>query len=114
VIYQAQEKVRGLHIPAKTYSFHEPHLACIRKGKLAKTSEYGTKFPVTVNRRSYAVDHKEYASIPKDSHAARIIPPWFRRYTISRKKQTKILSNPQSDCDARSPGMNESAYSGAA
>ncbi len=67
VIYQVQERLRGVHIPGKVYSLHEPHVACIRKGKRSKPNEYGTKVLISVDRHGYVVDHKEYASNPHDS-----------------------------------------------
>jgi len=67
VIYQVQERLRGIHIPAKVYSLHEPHVACIRKGKRCKPNEYGTKVLISVDRHGYIFDHKEYASNPHDS-----------------------------------------------
>ena len=67
VIYQVQERLRGVHIPGKIYSLHEPHVACIRKGKRSKPNEYGTKILISVDRHGYVVDHKEYASNPHDS-----------------------------------------------
>lgn len=67
VIHQVQERLRGVHIAGKIYSLHEPHVACIRKGKRAKPNEYGTKVLISVDRHGYVVDHKEYASNPKDS-----------------------------------------------
>ena len=67
VIHQAQERLRGVHVPGKIYSLHEPHVACIRKGKRAKPNEYGTKVLISVDRHGYVVDHKEYASNPQDS-----------------------------------------------
>lgn len=67
VIYQARERLRGIHIPGKIYSLHEPHVACIRKGKRSKPNEYGVKVLVSVDRHGYVVDHKEYTSNPHDS-----------------------------------------------
>jgi IS5 family transposase len=67
VIHQAHERLRGVHIAGKIYSLHEPHVACIRKGKRAKPNEYGTKVLISVDRHGYVVDHKEYASNPQDS-----------------------------------------------
>lgn len=67
VIEQASERLRGNHIPGKIYSLHEPHVACIRKGKRSKPNEYGVKVLFSVDRSGYVVDHKEYASNPHDS-----------------------------------------------
>jgi IS5 family transposase len=67
VIYQVQERVRGIHIPGKVYSLHEPHVACIRRGKRSKPDEYGAKVLISIDRHGYVVDHKEYASNPHDS-----------------------------------------------
>jgi len=67
VIHQAQERLRGIHVPNKVYSLHEPHVACIRKGKRATPNEYGTKVLISVDRHGYVVDHHEYASNPHDA-----------------------------------------------
>jgi IS5 family transposase len=67
VIHQSQERLRGIHVPNKVYSLHEPHVACIRKGKRATPNEYGTKVLISVDRHGYVVDHQEYASNPHDS-----------------------------------------------
>jgi transposase, IS5 family len=67
VIHQAQERLRGIHVPNKVYSLHEPHVACIRKGKRATPNEYGTKVLISVDRHGYVVDHQEYASNPHDT-----------------------------------------------
>ena len=67
VIHQAQERLRGIHVPNKVYSLHEPHVACIRKGKRATPNEYGSKVLISVDRHGYVVDHQEYASNPHDS-----------------------------------------------
>jgi IS5 family transposase len=67
VIHQSQERLRGIHVPNKVYSLHEPHVACIRKGKRATPNEYGTKVLISVDRHGYVVDHSEYASNPHDA-----------------------------------------------
>ena len=67
VIHQVQKRLEGVHIPGKIYSLHEPHVACIRKGKRSRPNEYGTKVILSVDRRGYVVDHQEYASNPYDS-----------------------------------------------
>jgi len=67
VIHQANERLCGVHISGKVYSLHEPHVACIRKGKRARPDEYGTKVILSVDRHGYVVDHQEYASNPSDS-----------------------------------------------
>lgn len=48
VVYQSQERLRGVHVPNKVYSLHEPHVACIRKGKRATPNEYGTKVLISI------------------------------------------------------------------
>jgi IS5 family transposase len=67
VIHQSQERLRGIHVSNKVYSLHEPHVACIRKGKRATPNEYGTKVLISVDRHGYVVDHQEYASNPHDT-----------------------------------------------
>lgn len=67
VIHQTEQMLRGVHIKGKLYSLHEPHVACIRKGKRSRVDEYGTKVIISVDRNGYVVDHQEYASNPADS-----------------------------------------------
>lgn len=67
VMHQAEERLRRVHISGKIYSLHEPHVACIRKGKRARPDEYGTKVILSMDRHGYVVDHQEYASNPSDS-----------------------------------------------
>lgn len=67
VIHQAQQRLQGVHISGKIYSLHEPHVACIRKGKRARPDEYGNKVIISVDRRGYVVGHQEFASNPYDS-----------------------------------------------
>lgn len=67
VIHQAEQRLRGVHIARKIYSLHEPHVACIRKGKRARPDEYGTKMIISIDRGGYVVDHQEFASNPYDS-----------------------------------------------
>jgi IS5 family transposase len=66
VIHQVQERLGGVHIPGKIYSLHEPHVACIRKGKRSRPDEYGTKVIISMDRNGYVVEHKEYAGNPSD------------------------------------------------
>ncbi len=67
VIYQVRQKLKGIHIKGKIYSLHEPHVACIRKGKRSRPDEYGTKVIISTDRKGYVVSHEEYASNPADS-----------------------------------------------
>lgn len=67
VIHQAQQRLQGVHISGKIYSLHEPHVACIRKGKRARPDEYGTKVIISVDRGGYVVDHQELATNPYDA-----------------------------------------------
>ena len=67
VIRQAEQRLCGVHIARKIYNLHEPHVACIRKGKRARPDEYGTKMIISIDRGGYVVDHQEFASNPYDS-----------------------------------------------
>lgn len=67
VIHQTQQRLCGVHIPGKLYSLHEPHVACIRKGKRSRPDEYGTKVVLSMDRHGYVVDHREYAGNPSDA-----------------------------------------------
>jgi IS5 family transposase len=66
-IHQTQQRLRGIHIPDKVYSVHEPHVACIRKGKRSRPDEYGSKVILSMDRHGYVVDHREYAGNPNDA-----------------------------------------------
>jgi IS5 family transposase len=67
VIHQVEQRLGGVHISGKIYSLHEPHVACIRKGKRSRPDEYGTKVIISMDRNGYVVDHREHASNPHDS-----------------------------------------------
>jgi IS5 family transposase len=67
VIHQTKQRLRGVHAPGKLYSLHEPHVACIRKGKRSRPDEYGTKVVLSMDRHGYVVDHREYAGNPGDA-----------------------------------------------
>lgn len=66
VIHQTQERFQGHHIADKIYSLHEPQVACIRKGKRGKASEYGSKVCLSTDSHGYVVTHQEYPSNPAD------------------------------------------------
>lgn len=67
VIHQTKQRLCGVHIPGKLYSLHEPHVACIRKGKRSRPDEYGTKVVLSMDRHGYVVDHRENAGNPSDA-----------------------------------------------
>jgi IS5 family transposase len=61
VIHQNAERFQGRHVPAKVLSLHAPHGVSIRKGKRAKTTEYGAKVSLAIDRRGFVITHTEYA-----------------------------------------------------
>lgn len=67
VIHQSLKKLRGIHIPEKIYSIHEPEVTCIRKGKRAKPNEYGSKVRISIDRKGFVVSHKEYSENLSDT-----------------------------------------------
>jgi len=67
VMAQAKARFRGIHLPKKLYSLHEPHVVCIRKGKRAKPDEYGGKVLLVVDRKGYVGFHQEFAANLSDA-----------------------------------------------
>jgi IS5 family transposase len=61
VIYQNAERFQGRHVPDKVLSLHEPQVVSIRKGKRAKSTEYGSKVSLSIDRNGFVVTHMEYA-----------------------------------------------------
>jgi IS5 family transposase len=87
VIYQTEERLRGVHIRGKIYSLHEPHVSCIRKGKRSRPDEYGTKVRISIDRNGYVVEHQEYASNPCDSETLdESCKKWERIFGVSAKE----------------------------
>src|SRR5262249_7465060 len=62
VIHQNAERFAGRHVPDKVLSLHEPHVVSIRKGKRAKSTEYGAKVSLSIDRHGFVIPHTEYAS----------------------------------------------------
>ena len=62
VMYQNAERFQGRHVPNKVLSLHEPQVVSIRKGKRGKTTEYGSKVSLSIDRGGFVVTHQEYAS----------------------------------------------------
>lgn len=60
VIEQSEARYAGEHMKNKVYSFHEPQVTCITKGKRSKPNEYGSKVSISMDRNGYVVDHSEY------------------------------------------------------
>ena len=61
VIYQNAERFQGRHVPNKVLSLHEPTVVSIRKGKRAKSTEYGSKVSLSIDRHGFVMTHTEYA-----------------------------------------------------
>ena len=62
VIAQAEARYAGTHLKNKVYSFHEPQVTCIAKGKRGKPNEYGSKVSLAVDKNGFVVTHQEYDS----------------------------------------------------
>src|SRR5580658_1880701 len=60
VIVQSEARYAGVRLKSKEYSFHEPQVTCIAKGKRGKPNEYGSKVSISVDRNGFVVDHSEY------------------------------------------------------
>jgi IS5 family transposase len=60
IIEQTEARYEGVHIKNKVYSFHEPQVTCISKGKRSKPNEYGSKVSISVDKNGFVVDHDEY------------------------------------------------------
>jgi IS5 family transposase len=60
VIHQNAERFQGRHVPDKVLSLHEPHVVSIRRGKRAKSTEYGSKVSLSIDRHGFVITHTEY------------------------------------------------------
>ncbi len=60
VIAQTEARYAGTHVKNKVYSFHEPQVTCIAKGKRGKPNEYGSKISIAVDKNGFVVTHQEY------------------------------------------------------
>jgi len=67
VIAQTAARYAGTHVKKKVYSYHEPQVTCIAKGKRGKPNEYGSKVSVAIDKNGFVVAHKEYDSNVGDS-----------------------------------------------
>jgi IS5 family transposase len=61
VIHQNAERFEGRHVAHKVLSLHEPQVVSIRKGKRAKSTEYGSKVSLSIDRHGFVITHTEYA-----------------------------------------------------
>jgi IS5 family transposase len=62
VIAQTEARYAGTHLKNKVYSFHEPQVTCIAKGKRGKPNEFGSKVSIAVDKNGFVVTHQEYNS----------------------------------------------------
>lgn len=60
VIDQTRMKHKNIHVKNKLYSFHEPHVRAIGKGKLHKRFEFGISSTLSTDSNGYIVSHREY------------------------------------------------------
>jgi IS5 family transposase len=61
IIRQNAERFAGRHVPDKVLSLHKPQVVSIRKGKRAKSTEYGSKVSLSIDRHGFVITHTEYA-----------------------------------------------------
>ncbi len=66
VVEQAERRLDGVHVKNKVYSFHEPDVVCIAKGKRKKKYEFGSKVSLSVDRNGFVVTHSEYPANKAD------------------------------------------------
>lgn len=62
VIAQTSARYAGTHVKKKVYSYHEPQVTCIAKGKRGKPNEYGSKVSLAIDKNGFVVAHKVYDS----------------------------------------------------
>jgi IS5 family transposase len=72
VMHQSRERFKGIHVPNKLYSYHEPQVTVICKGKGSKPREYGCKVNLSIDKNGYVVNHQEYT---KNRHDAKLLEP---------------------------------------
>jgi len=77
VIHQSKERFKGNHIPNKLYSYHEPQVTVIAKGKRSKPREYGCKVNLSVDSKGFIVTHQEYT---KNIHDAKLLDPALKEW----------------------------------
>ena len=61
VIKQTEQRMKGVHVPNKVLSLHEPEVAAIPKGKRSKPNEYGSKVALFNDNNGFIVGHIEYS-----------------------------------------------------
>lgn len=67
VIHQARARYKGTHISGKVYSFKEPEVIVIRKGKSHCPNEYGSKLNLSTDINGFIVNHEVYQANHHDS-----------------------------------------------
>ena len=67
VVHQSRQRFKGIHVPKKVYSLHEPQVIVIRKGKRARQNEYGSKFNISIDKNGYIVSHEIYQANKNDA-----------------------------------------------
>lgn len=90
VIHQARERFRGVHVPRKIYSLHEPHVIVIRKGKRAKRNEYGTKVNLAIDRHGFVVSHELHAKNAGKGDASLLDPAISHWSTVTGRLPNQI------------------------
>lgn len=77
VVHQSRQRFKGIHVPGKIYSLHEPQVIVIRKGKRSKQNEYGSKFNISIDKNGYIVSHELYSA---NKHDALLLEPALKNW----------------------------------
>lgn len=79
----------------KLYSFHEPHVECISKGKVHKKYEFGCKICVAITaQRIWAVASMAFHGNPYDGHTLEQILRQVKRLQgslLSRRRAISVI-----------------------
>lgn len=77
VIRQSRERFKGRHVKNKLYSYHEPQVTVIQKGKRSKPTEYGCKVNLAIDSNGIIVSHQEYT---KNHHDSTLLEPALKAW----------------------------------
>lgn len=82
-----QSQVKDKSLPNKVYSLHEPHVACIAKGKAHSPYEFGSKVSVTSTiKGAWVLGVKNFQGNPYDGSTLRSVVADCERMTGARIK----------------------------
>jgi IS5 family transposase len=60
VVTQTEKVLKGERVERRIYSLHEPHIACIKKGKHHPSCEFGSLVALSINEEGLILAHREY------------------------------------------------------